>query len=225
MSDRLRVVGLCGGIGAGKSTVAALLAERGATVIDVDGIGHDVLTRDDVRDAVVAEFGTEVLATDGTVDRSALAALVFACRTPGSGDRLSDLEAISHPAINRELDRRLGELADGQVGRPVDGPHLVVLDMAVLVALHQDGRGYTEVVAVEADRRVRLERLVDRGMTIADAEARMASQADDAERRAVADHVVANDGDRIELDRAVDLLFDGLTRRGRPAPDRCTPGD
>ena len=60
VSDRLRVVGLCGGIGAGKSTVAALLAERGATVIDVDGIGHDVLTRDDVRDAVVAEFGTEV---------------------------------------------------------------------------------------------------------------------------------------------------------------------
>lgn len=229
MSDRLRVVGLCGGIGAGKSTVAALLAERGATVIDVDGIGRDVLTRDDVRDAVVAEFGADVLATDGTIDRSALAALVFACRTPGSANRLSDLEAISHPAINRELDRRLSELSDGPAGRPVDGPHLVVLDMAVLVESDlgrlPDGRGYTEVVVVEADRRVRLERLAGRGMTIADAEARMASQAGDAERRAVADHVVANDGDRAELDRAVDLLFDGLTRRGRPAPDRCTPGD
>ncbi|HJP24481.1 MAG TPA: dephospho-CoA kinase, partial [Acidimicrobiales bacterium] len=76
MTHRIRVVGLCGGIGAGKSTVATLLAERGATVIDVDALGRQVLTDDDVHAAVVAEFGDGVLDADGAVDRKALAAEV-----------------------------------------------------------------------------------------------------------------------------------------------------
>ena len=83
MTARLQVIGLCGGIGAGKSTVARLLAKRGATVIDVDDIGRDVLTQDNVRDAVVAEFGDGVLDDDGHVDRGTLATLVFGDRTPG----------------------------------------------------------------------------------------------------------------------------------------------
>ena len=196
----MKVVGLCGGIGAGKSTVAALLADHGAVVVDVDAMGRSVLAEPDVLAAVVEEFGAGVLAHDGTVDRAALADEVFACE-----GRLADLEAISHPAINRAIGRRLDELeaADRQ-------PDLVVLDMAVLVESDlghlDDGRGYTEVVVVEADREVRLRRLAARGMDRDDAEARMASQASDAERRAVADHVLVNDGDHRELVAAVAVL-------------------
>ncbi len=245
MSRPIRVVGLCGGIGAGKSTVAALLAERGATVIDVDALGRHVLTEDDVRAAVVAEFGDGVLADDGSIDRGSLAAEVFAgaphLDRNATGSRLADLEAISHPAINRELDRRLTRLRD-RTG-PADD-HLVVLDMAVLVESDlgrlPDGRGYREVVVVEADREVRLERLAGRGMTAADASARMDAQAGDADRRAVADHVVVNNGDEAELAAEVDRLHrlltsdpltsdratsDPVTSGGRPAPVRCTPDD
>ncbi|MCP4850109.1 MAG: dephospho-CoA kinase [Actinomycetia bacterium] len=221
----MRVVGLCGGIGAGKSTVATLLAERGATVIDVDALGRQVLTDDDVHAAVVAEFGDGVLDADGAVDRKALAAEVFA-----SKGRLTDLEAISHPAINRELDRRLTQLAGPTESA---GNMLVILDMAVLVESDlgrlPNGRGYREVVVVEADLEIRLARLVGRGMTVENASARMAAQADDAERRAVADHVVVNNGDEVELAAEVDRLFEQLTSEPvtsgeRSAPDRCTPG-
>ena len=226
MTHRIRVVGLCGGIGAGKSTVATLLAERGATVIDVDALGRQVLTDDDVHAAVVAEFGDGVLDADGAVDRKALAAEVFA-----SKGRLTDLEAISHPAINRELDRRLTQLAGPTESA---GNMLVILDMAVLVESDlgrlPNGRGYREVVVVEADLEIRLARLVGRGMTVENASARMAAQADDAERRAVADHVVVNNGDEVELAAEVDRLFEQLTSEPvtsgeRSAPDRCTPGD
>ena len=239
MNTRLRVIGLCGGIGAGKSTVARLLAERGATVIDVDGIGREVLTQDNVRDAVRAEFGDGVLDDDGHVDRGALAALVFGGRGPGGKSRLSDLEAISHPAINRELARRLDALTDtiqaDEAPQPAtDRHHLVVLDMAVLVESElgrlPGGQGYTEVVVIEAGREARLERLVGRGMTVEDATARMASQVGDAERRAVADHVVVNDGDEAQLADEVDRLFerlatDPVTSAEHPAPGRCTPDD
>jgi dephospho-CoA kinase len=205
--------------------VATLLAERGATVIDVDALGRQVLTDDDVHAAVVAEFGDGVLDADGAVDRKALAAEVFA-----SKGRLTDLEAISHPAINRELDRRLTQLAGPTESA---GNMLVILDMAVLVESDlgrlPNGRGYREVVVVEADLEIRLARLVGRGMTVENASARMAAQADDAERRAVADHVVVNNGDEVELAAEVDRLFEQLTSEPvtsgeRSAPDRCTPG-
>ena len=195
----MKVVGLCGGIGAGKSTVAGLLAERGAVVVDVDALGRSVLSHDEVRRAVVSEFGDSVLGADGEIDRAALAREVFCCE-----GRLTDLEAISHPAIDREIARCMDALA----GNP---PDLVVLDMAVLVESDlgklPDGRGYTEVVVVEAGAEVRLERLVARGMTADDARSRMAAQATDADRRAVADHVVVNDADEATLAGKVDELL------------------
>jgi dephospho-CoA kinase len=195
----MKVVGLCGGIGAGKSTVAQLLAERGAVVVDVDALGRCVLAHDEVRHAVVAEFGDGVLDADGGIDRAALAREVFSCE-----GRLTDLEAISHPAIDREIARHLEALAS-------DPPDLVVLDMAVLVESDlgklSEGRGYTEVVVVEAHAEVRLERLVAKGMAADDARARMAAQATDAERRAVADHVLVNDGDEADLAERVDELI------------------
>ncbi len=200
------VVGLCGGIGSGKSTVAAMLADLGAVVVDVDDLGRTVLSQPPVREAVAAEFGPAVLAADGSVDRAALAAVVFA-----DGGRLAALEAISHPAINRELEALLAELAAGEPPPPV-----VVLDMAVLVESDlgrlPGGSGYSRVVVVEAGRAVRLERLALRGLDRDNAEARMARQATDAQRRVVADHVVANDGDLEELASRVADLWADLTR-------------
>ena len=197
------VIGLCGGIGAGKSTVASLLAERGGHVIDVDAIGHVVLNDDHVRNQVRTEFGDGVVAADGSIDRAALATTVF-----GGDGRLPDLEAISHPAINAELARHLESLV-------TDPPPVVVLDMAVLVESQlgrlPDGRGYTQVVVVEADPAVRLARLLERGMSADDARARMASQATDDERRTIADHVLVNDGAVSDLETQVDTLWAMLT--------------
>ena len=179
--------------------MATLLAERGAVVIDVDTLGRHVLTLREVRNAVVAEFGDGVVGPNGAVDRRALAEVVFSAK-----GRLTDLEAISHPAIDREILRQLDALAE-------DPPDLVVLDMAVLVESDlgrlDDGRGYTEVVVVEADPELRIDRLVGRGMVPDDARSRMAAQATDAERRAVADHVLVNDGNREHLAVLVDDLL------------------
>ena len=192
------VVGLTGGIGAGKSTAAARFAELGAAVIDVDAIGREVLAP-----GGRAEQG--VLDGRGRIDRARVAAEVF-----GRPDRLAALEAVSHPAINAELDSRLQELADGgEAG-------VVVLDMAVLAESRlgqlESGRGYTRVVVVEAPVEVRLPRLVERGLTEEQARARMASQATDAQRRALADHVIVNDGSPDELGAAVGRVWAELAR-------------
>lgn len=199
----MRVVGLTGGAGAGKSTVAARLAERGAVVIDVDAIGREVLEPGGgAYEPVLARFGEGVRGADGRIDRAALAAIVFT-----DPDALSDLEDISHPAINAELDRRLSALPDDA---------LVVLDMAILLGsrLGRDlpsGRGYDTVVVVEAPVEVRVQRLVElRGMPEADARNRIASQPTDDERRAVADHVVVNDGDVDALTARVEALYAAL---------------
>jgi dephospho-CoA kinase len=203
MMSGMRIVGLTGGIGAGKSTVASGLASRGAEVIDVDALGRAVLEPGGEAEAeVIARFGTGVIDATGRIDRAKLAAIVFA----DPSDRAA-LEDISHPAINRAIDHRLDELPDDAI---------VVLDMAVLLGSRlghhlPSGRGYETVVVVEAPESVRIERLVQqRGMSEADARARLASQPTDAERRAVADHVVVNDGGIGALDDAVAALLAAL---------------
>lgn len=200
----MRVTGLCGGIGAGKSTVAALFAAQGALVIDVDQIGREVIEPGGrAFDAVVGLFGEHILDTTGdedhpaAIDRGKLAAIVF-----GDPAELERLESVSHPAINAELDDRLTTAAGA-------GQQWVVLDMAVLVEskLGQDlpsGFSYDTVVVVEASEATRIERLVEtRRMDAGDAAARIASQTDDATRRLVADIVLTNEGDLEELEAAV----------------------
>lgn len=192
------VIGLTGGIGSGKSTVAALLAEHGAEVIDVDALGREVIAPGGRAEAgVIAAFGPAVVGTAGHVDRAALAGLVF-----GRPDALARLTAISHPAINDEIAARLDTM-------PADA--VVVLDMAILVESNL-GRGdprhsYHRVVVVEAPLDVRIARAVARGMAEADVRARVAAQATDDERRAVADAVVVNDGDLALLAGRVDELW------------------
>jgi dephospho-CoA kinase len=192
------IIGLTGGIGSGKSTVSAMLAGHGAAIVDMDALGREVIApHGRAVAAVVDEFGPLVADADGHIDRAALAAVVF-----GRPDELARLTAISHPAINAELGERLDAMPANSI---------VVLDMAILVESHlgrlPDGRGYTRVIAVEAPVEVRVERAVARGMRADDVRARIASQATDEQRRAVADVVVVNDGDLVALTASVDALW------------------
>jgi dephospho-CoA kinase len=187
------VIGLTGGIGSGKSTVAALMGERGAAVIDVDGLGRDVIAPGGrAEEPVITEFGDAIRAADGHINRTALAGVVF-----GNPDALARLTAISHPAINAELAERLAMLA-------TSGARLVVLDMAILVESVLGQGMYTRVVVVEAAVALRVMRAVARGMRREDVEARIASQATDEQRRAVADLVIVNDGDLAALSARLD---------------------
>ncbi len=202
------VIGLTGGIGSGKSTVAALLAERGATVIDVDGLGREVIAPGGRAEAeVIAEFGSEITDAAGHIDRAGLARVVF-----GQPEALARLTAISHPAINAELAAKLDEgRLDAVQGDGGSAESVVILDMAILVESNL-GRGdpehsYTKVVVVEAPAELRVERAVARGMEADDVRARIASQATDGERRAVADAVITNDGDLATLVQRVEELW------------------
>jgi dephospho-CoA kinase len=203
---RMLVVGLTGGIGAGKSTVARLLAGHGAEVIDVDALGRQVLEPGGrAAVAVAAEFGPDVLAADGAIERAALARIVFA-----DSDALARLTAISHPAINAELVQRLRSL-------PADS--IAVLDMAIL-AESQLGRSddtyrYTFVVTVEAPIELREQRAVDRGSNRDDVRRRMAHQASEEQRRAVADVVIDNSSSAEQLTDQVDQLWQRLESAGR----------
>jgi dephospho-CoA kinase len=197
------VIGLTGGIGSGKSTVATLLAERGATVIDVDALGREVIAPGGRAEGqVIVEFGPEITDATGHIDRAGLARVVF-----GQPEALTRLTAISHPAINAELADRL----DAVRGDECSAESVVVLDMAILVESTL-GRGdpehsYTKVVVVEAPPDLRVRRAVARGMEADDVRARIASQATDDERRAVADAVITNDGDLATLAERVDELW------------------
>ena len=187
------VIGLTGGIGVGKSSVASAMAGYGAEIIDVDSLGREVLEPGGAaHDAVLEVFGETVRADDGGIDRQALALEVF-----GPRQRLGELEAISHPAINQLLSDRVG----------ASRAAIIVLDIAVLaesrLATTAVGPMYHRVVVVEAPLAMRLPRLVGRGMTVAEAQRRMAAQAGDDERRSLADLVITNDGTLLDLDARI----------------------
>jgi dephospho-CoA kinase len=200
------IIGLTGGIGSGKSTVAGLLHDKGAVVIDCDALGREVIAPGGRAEAaVLAEFGPGIAGSDGHIDRALLARAVF-----GRPEALGRLTAISHPAINEEIANRLDQLA---------ADNTVVLDMAILVESNlgrlADGRSYSQVVVVEAPLETRVERAVARGMNEGDVRARIASQASDEQRRAIADAVVVNDGDRQMLAEHVDDLWSRFTAWGQ----------
>ena len=197
-------IGLSGGIGAGKSAVAALLAERGAVVVDSDRIAREVVAVGTPGlAAVAAEFGPAVLTGSGELDRPAMAKIVFV-----DEERRKVLESILHPLIRA----RSTELIENA---PTGG--VVVQDIPLLV---EGGPaavgGFDAVVIVEAPLELRLERLAEyRGMSAEDAMARMANQATDAERRAVADFLVVNDGDMNALRRRVGEIWPALVAARR----------
>ena len=193
-------VGLTGGIGSGKSTVSRRLARLGAVVLDADRIAREVVEPGTPGlAALVAEFGPQILAADGTLDRAALGAQVFP--EPAA---LARLNAIVHPLIGGRTVELTADAERAQVG-------VLVHDVPLLVEGGLHG-SYDVVVVVDAAPEVQLDRLTRlRGMTGTEARDRMARQATRADRLAVADVVLANEGTPRELERQVDALWQRLT--------------
>ena len=186
-------IGLTGGIGSGKSTVSRLLADHGAVIIDADVIAREVVEPGTPGlAAVVAAFGREVLTADGSLDRPALAKVVF-----GDPESRVRLDGIVHPLVRA----RAGELAAGAA------PDAVVVHDVPLLAETGQASSYDLVVVVEADPETRIARLVQRGLTAEDARARIAVQATDEERRAIADVLLDNSGSPEQLAAQVDHFW------------------
>lgn len=200
----MKLIGLTGGIGSGKSTVGKLLATHGATVCDVDVIAREVLALHAPALTQVRErFGPDVFEADGALNRQALAAVVFA--HPAA---LKALEQITHPYISTRLAEWL------RIQRATL-PHLamVVIDHPLLIET-QDLSAFDAVVVVTCDDAVRRERLINqRGLDPGDVTARIAVQTDDATRRLHATHVLDNSGDLAALTAAVATLHAALTAK------------
>ncbi|MBX3283972.1 MAG: dephospho-CoA kinase [Acidimicrobiales bacterium] len=188
------LIGLTGGIGSGKSSVSARLAERGAVVIDADAIVREVQAPGTpVLAAMVERFGPGILADDGSLDRQAVADVVFT-----DAEALADLNAIVHPAVGAEIARRLEAEAATD--------HVVVLDVPLLV---ESGRSdLVGMIVVDVDPAVAVERLVaHRGFRADDAWARIAKQVSREDRLAKADLVVDNSGTLADLDAQVERAW------------------
>ena len=186
-------VGLTGGIGSGKSTVAQLLAARGAYVIDADAIAREVVAPGTAGLAALAEaFGSGIIQADGSLDRAGLAAVAFA--DAASRQRL---DAITHPLIRERTLQLYAEAPDGAV---------IVHDVALLTELNM-ADAYDLVVVVDCPDDLRVQRLLVRGLTEQDARARMAAQATREQRLAIADEVIDNSGTLAELEDHVDRVW------------------
>ena len=193
-------IGLTGGIGAGKSTVAKMFQTLGASVINVDAVGHSVLDRSSSEYFDVLEiFSEKILNSDKTINRAALGKIVFSSKS-----QLAKLEAITHPGINK----RLLSMLEKQTGKPT------ILDMAVLVeqplAQINGVPLYQKVIVVEASYEKRIERLQLRGLKKQEAHARMQSQATDEERRRLADLVISNDNSLVDLQFRISTCWETI---------------
>lgn len=193
----MQLIGLTGGIASGKSTVARRFAEHGAVVIDADALARDVVALGTPGlDAVIAEFGEGVRAADGSLDRAALGAIVFADETARRR-----LEAIVHPAIQEEFQRRLAAAS-------VDNPDAIVVYDVPLLVETQSPHPYDLVVVVHAGRERQIERLLaHRGLDRDAAEARIDAQVSDADRLARADVVIDTSGSLAHTVEQVDALW------------------
>jgi dephospho-CoA kinase len=195
----VRRVGLTGGIGAGKSTVARLFAERGAVVVDSDLLAREVVAPGtDGLAEIVAAFGDAILQPDGSLDRPALGAIVFS-----DPDALKVLEGITHPRIQAES-ARLIDAAEA-AGAPV-----LIHDIPLLVESGAT-ENFEDIVVVEAPDEVRLARLEQRGLPRDQALERMKSQATNEQRRAAATYVIDNGGSLDDLRRQIDRVWAALT--------------
>jgi dephospho-CoA kinase len=206
------LVGLTGGIGSGKSTVSALLAERGAVVVDADAITRELQQPGTpVFAAMVERFGPGVVAADGTLDRQAVADVVFT-----DPEALAALNAIVHPAVGAEILARMEHLGTTD--------EVVVLDVPLLV---ESSKAYplAGLVVVDVDPEVAVRRLVEhRGMVEADVRARMTRQASREDRLARADRVVDNSGTLDDLRAQVDDLWAWIGSLAAPAVGAADSG-
>ncbi|MGO3151348.1 MAG: dephospho-CoA kinase [Galactobacter sp.] len=190
-------IGLTGGIASGKSTVADLLRDRGAVIIDADRIVRDLQEPGQPGlDGIVEVFGTDMLDGDGRLNRPKLGALIF-----NDDEARERLNAIIHPLVRAEAARLKAEA----------GESLVIEDIPLLVETGQ-ASDFDRVIVVQAPPAERVRRMVsDRGMTSDDAASRIAAQATDAQRAEVASDLIVNDADRAALAARVDDLWASLT--------------
>lgn len=195
----MHVLALTGGLGAGKSTAAALFEDRGAVVIDCDRVAKALLDEaPTVRDRVIEAFGPSVVGADGRVDHVSLAEAAFS-----TAEATRTLDAIVHPAVTAAVAGALDTLALAG-----EQPRVVVLVVPLLVEAPALLELVDAVVAISASEDVRLERTIARGMSEADAENRLARQASDSERAAIADHVIDNDGDLESFRACLNAFWD-----------------
>ena len=191
----MRVIGLTGGIGCGKSLAAQYFAELGALVIDADQLARAAIERGtDGFDEVVALFGDSIL-KDGNIDRRALGELIF--RDPTAK---TQLENIIHPFVRREFEEAVASLK---------GDQILVYEIPLLVETGAQGR-FDLVITVESEMENRVARLRGRGMHTSEIEGRVAAQATREQRIEVADFLIENDGSEDELLRQVENIWDSL---------------
>ena len=195
----MRVVGLTGGIGSGKSTVSSRLSELGAVVIDADAVVKDLQEPGmPVFRAMVERWGSSIVAPDQSLDRAAVAGIVFSDKA-----ELKALEAIVHPVLQTEI--------KAQIAAQSDTDNLVILDMALL-AEKDNPYGVKEIIVVDLSPTAQVNRLVKfRNFSADDAEKRIAAQASRDTRLALADHVIDNSGPLEDLYSQVDDLWKKLS--------------
>ena len=200
------LVGLTGGIGSGKSTVAVGFAERGGAVIDADAISREILEPGGAAyQGVIDRFGDGIVCPDGSIDRPGLAAVVF-----NDADALADLNGLTHPAIGRVMAERMAEAAASH--------EIVVLDIPLLNIATKDRFTFGAIVVVDTPEDLAVERLVAyREFTEDDARARVASQISREERRALADVVIENGSDRAALESEIDRAWKWIEERAASA--------
>ena len=200
------LLGLTGGIGSGKSTVSALLAQRGAVIIDADAIVKELQEPGQpLLKELSAEFGDSIIREDGSLDRVALAGIAFSDK-----DKLAALNKIVHPAVGKEMNRRLEEQ------RTTD--NVVVLDIPLLA--ENPRKGLCGVIVVDVPVDVAVSRLMEfRGFKEDDARARVANQTRRAKRVAIADRIVDNSGDMSALEEQVAAVWEWAVALPPAAPD------
>ena len=198
----LRRYAITGGIGSGKSTVAAMFARLGAVIIDADAISRDLMRpTENTLSAVVAEFGPDILHPDGTLNRSALAALVFS-----DEDARNRLNNIVHPAVRARADALVEQAwrAPGFSG--------IIIDDIPLLAETNRAAEFDGVIVVRTGLEKRLTRLMEtRGMAEEDARARIAAQATDTQRAAIATWIIDNDGSAENTQTQVERIWALMT--------------
>jgi len=201
MLDDMPLIALTGGIASGKSTIARRLADHGAIVVDADRIVRDVQAPGSpVLEAIAETFGSDMLAADGSLDRARLASRVF-----GDDDAIARLNAIVHPAVRAESVRRF------DAAREADPGAVVVYDVPLLVEARVEDP-WDLIVVAHAPAEMRTRRLVElRGMSEADARARIASQVADDRRLAIADVVIDTTGALAATLAQTDALWARLT--------------
>lgn len=196
----MKLIGLGGGIGAGKSTVSAALAKRGAVIVDADLIARQVVEPGmPALDALVARFGLSILRPDGSLDRAGLAAIAFR-----DAEGVAALNAVTHPAIGAEINR--------QIRAHTGTDRVVVLDAALL--FDRSREGLVGSIVVDVDPEVAVERLVRyRNFDADDARRRIAAQMSREDRVALADRVIDNSTTVEELQGQVDAVWEWIETR------------